>query len=130
MFLSNFNSWNLNFDNIIPLKIQLGDTVYLAFVLLFVGIGFGALVNFVAKKSSKDSIINNIGNNPWPFIGGLLAILGILLTSLILYYPRLVDFGADPLFDVGVTVLFGFSQFGSGKINADVVNRAVKRDSE
>ena len=121
------SSARMNSDLTIPLKIQLGDTVYFALFLLFVGIAFGAFVNYVAKKTNNDSIINDIKNNPWPLLGGLLAIIGILLTTLILYYPRLVDFGADPLFDVGVTILFGFGQYGSGKISADVVNRVVNR---
>lgn len=126
------SSDNITSNIVIPLKIQVGDTVWLAFGLLSVGVLLGAATNLVKKKnggvsgkSITESISESIKNNFKPFMAGLLVVVLLLLTSLVLYYPRLADFGADPLFDYVVTILFGFGQYGSGKVTSDTVSRIV-----
>ncbi len=126
----------------IPVKIEISqDTIYalaLNFVGVFVGLVFVVLGIALSNqkellRQNKSSTVkgelirlwttkaNELDKNARK-VGGFTVVLIVLgIITYVAFYPKLVAFGANPVFDYATAFLFGFFQVGSSKITADMI---------
>jgi len=125
----------------IPIKLEISQTPLIAlglnFIGAFIGIVFAILGIPLSRMNARklerkttfrheltemwenkaQEIIENI--RPIAVFLAVLIILGLLTFTA--YYPKIVAFGANPLFDYATALLFGFTQVGASKITADIL---------
>ena len=126
-------------DKEIPMRIEVSEPTWVAFLWNLVGVILGCglaslsiVVNskttggFRAKANSIFSgpnLLKNLNTQIISVIAFVGVIIILILTTFIAFYPKIVGFGANPLFDYVTAILFGVSQAGASKMLADLVKK-------
>jgi hypothetical protein len=125
----------------IPLKVEVSQPSWVAFLFNFVGVLLGcALVAVGITVNSQDqgksfrvkannlfiaNLVENVDKQIVSVAAFFLVTAVLMITTFIAFYPKIVAFGANPLFDYATAVLFGVSQVGASKMAADLFKKAT-----
>lgn len=117
----------------VPIKVEVSQPQWVPASLNLAGVVLGVVFTVLGivlpkirkrdkKTTTRLQAATRNASTQWKSIVAFLGIIVVLFFfTYIAYYPKIIAFGANSVYDYGMAFIFGFAQVGASKITADAL---------